>query len=393
MNFKGLKVLVLDGFGRQVPSMLQQLNELGCVITTVNSSKFDPGYSSKYPARKIVCKGIKDDKWLMREVVEREIMSGNYDVVFPVTDATTDYVTSNQERYSKRIRIAAAPRGAFIKAYDKESTLKAAKEAAVPCPLTRMDDETIDEYLTKAELPLALKPRKGTGSVGFCRVETREDLLRIIDEGIIKPEEYVIQEFIPQGGTRYANNIFIDKEGNVKSSVVVQTVRWFPVDGGAGCFTKSCNHPEIEEYSKKLLKKIDWSGFCAVSYIVDPRDNTPKLLEINGRIPAGVKICHLCGINVMKQMIEAAYEEDVTRFRANIRGGIAIRYFHTDILWLLKSPNRFKTTPLWFDFRNCRDYIFSWSDPLPFFTYALRGIGSYKHEMKKRDRNPAKSLE
>ena len=163
----------------------------------------------------------------------------------------------------------------------------------------------------------------------------------MINEGIIKPEEYVIQEFIPQGGTRYANNIFVGVDGEIKSSVEVRTVRWFPIDGGAGCFTLSCDRPDIKECSVRLLKAIGWSGFCAVSYIVDPRDNIPKVLEINGRIPAGVKICHLCGINVMQQMIEAAYGEPVTPLSTDIHNGISIRYFHTDLLWLLKSPNRF----------------------------------------------------
>ena len=41
MDYKGKKVLVLDGFGRQQASILRQLHDLGCIITTVNDCKLD----------------------------------------------------------------------------------------------------------------------------------------------------------------------------------------------------------------------------------------------------------------------------------------------------------------------------------------------------------------
>ena len=46
MDYKGTRVLVLDGFGRQVPAILKELHDLGCVITTLNEKKLDVGYSS-----------------------------------------------------------------------------------------------------------------------------------------------------------------------------------------------------------------------------------------------------------------------------------------------------------------------------------------------------------
>ena len=67
-----------------------------------------------------------------------------------------------------------------------------------------------------------------------------------------------------------------------------------------------------------------------------------------------------------------------------IEEGLGLRYFHTDILWLLKTPNRFSATPNWFDFRKNVDYIFSWSDPIPFFSYAIGHDKTYTKDMAKR---------
>jgi hypothetical protein len=60
MNFKGLRVLVLDGYGRQIPSIICQLRELKCHITTISCSKLDPGYASKYPDKKLIYPRFND---------------------------------------------------------------------------------------------------------------------------------------------------------------------------------------------------------------------------------------------------------------------------------------------------------------------------------------------
>lgn len=386
MDFKGIRVLVLDGYGRQIPSILQQLHDLGCIITTVSCSKLDPGYASKYPHKKIMSREYKRDTNVMEALIDKELCSGQYDAVIPVLESATDFITKNAKKYGKYVKIAAAPYEAFVRAYDKEETLRVCQEIGVPCPLTRMDHETVEEYLEKARFPLALKPRRGTGSIGFRKVNDRAELMRLIESGKVVPDEYVIQEFIPQDDIQYICDMFVDRDGTVKSAVAAEKNRWFPVDGGAACFLRAVEREDIIEMSYKLLNGIGWSGFCAVSYINDPRDNVPKVLEINGRIPAGVKLCPTCGIRIIRQMLEHAFGEPVTPYETDIHSGVCLRYLHTDVLWLLKSPKRFKTKPFWFDFRKNNDYIFSAKDPWPFFAFIFKGMLQYRTEMEKRKR-------
>lgn len=386
MNFKGLRVLVLDGYGRQIPGILKQLHDLECCITTISCSKLDPGYASKYPTVRLLSSGFKENLDEMEKVIDRELCSGKYDVVIPVLEPSTNFITKNSEKYSKNVKIAAAPYKAFIKAYDKEETLKVCQQVGVPCPLTRMEDESVDDYLIKAKYPLALKPRKGTGSMGFRRVNTKDELLDLIKNGTVNPDEYVIQEYIPQNDIQYVTYMFIGADGETKSAMTAAKLRWFPIDGGSMCLGEAVDRPDLIKYSEKLLKGIGWRGFCQVGYINDPRDNVPKILEINGRIPASVKICYLCGCNIMKQMIEDSYNEPVTKYKTDIHGGIRLRYAQTDFLWFLKSRNRFSSKPSWFDRMNTKDYIFGWDDPWPYFAYSLKGVLRYKKDMEKRKR-------
>ena len=384
LRYKGKKVLLLDGYGRQIPSLLHQLHELGCKVTTMCESRLDVGFTSRYPSRRIVVHGIREDVDIYRQAIEKELENG-YDVLFPILEKSTDICTDGKiSTLYPELKIIAAPREAFLKAYDKQQTMTACMKNGIPCPITKMDDETMDDFLSRVSFPLAAKPRKGSGSAGFKKIHAREELDQYIAEGDIVPEEYVIQEFIPQD--KYMCNCYVmmDDQQNPMYSLALKTYRWYPVDGGPGCFARTVDQPEVTENAVKLFKALGWSGFGQVSFMMDSRDNTPKVTEINGRISAGIKIMEYAGCTPVLYMLERAYGRRMKPKKDGIRQGLGLRYFHTDILWLLKSPDRFHADPNWFDFRKNIDYIFSWSDPLPFFSYAIEHAATYRKDMAKR---------
>ena len=119
--------------------------------------------------------------------------------------------------------------------------------------------------------------------------------------------------------------------------------------------------------------------------IMDPRDNKAKVMEINGRIAAGIKICNCVGIQTVRDMLDFAHGVEMKREDSSIQEGVALRHFQADFMWLLKSPERFRSKPSWFDFRHNNDYVFSWRDPLPFLSYSIEHILSYRKDMKKRN--------
>ena len=370
MNYKGIRVLVFDGYGRQIPTILKQLHELGCIITTINNSKLDIGYASRYPSRKLLVKGCRENTSLLRPILERALINGEYDVFFPLLEKTTDLVlTLQEEGKTKNVKILCAPRGAFMKAYDKQQTMKVCMENDIPCPKSKLEEETIEEYLAKVTFPLACKPRKGSGAAGFRIVESEEQLISLIKSGSIIPDEYVFQEYIPHTDYHYGVYLMFDQEGECSYSVVVQSCRQYPVDGGPGCFIRTIHNEQIKRDSERLLKAMDWKGFGHVGLIMDPRDGIAKVMEINGRIPAGIKICNCLGIPSIKLLLDGVYGEKVEKVTIKQPEGIGLRHFQADFMWLLKSSNRFSAKPSWFNFKNSYDYVFSWKDPWPFFTY------------------------
>ena len=385
MDYKGKRVFVLDGYGRMLPTILKQLHDLGCIITTLNDSKLDIGYSSRYPTKKILAKGIREDFDLLRRIIVREIESGNYDVFFPMIENSTDILTQLQEEGKLgNAKLIAAPRNAFLKAFDKELTMNTCMDYSIPCPLTKRDSESLDEFLSKAKFPLACKPRKGTGSTGFKKVENREQLDNYIKDGSICVNEYVIQEFIPHTDYHYGIYMMFDNDGNYVYSVTVKSCRQYPVDSGPGCYIYTVNDEEIKKNSIQLMKALGWKGFGHVGLIMDPRDNTAKVMEINGRIASGIGICNLVGISSVKLLLDYAYGQPISFKEQPYPEKIALRHSQADIMWLIKAKNRFSAKPSWFNFKNNHDYVFSWRDPLPWFTYSMEHVLTYRKDMKKR---------
>lgn len=379
------KVLLLDGYGRQIPSILHQLHRLGCIVTTVCDSKLNVGYTSRYPKKRIVVRGIREDEAVYRAAIEEELAKEKYDILFPVLEKATDISISDpiKEKYPD-LKVIAATREAFAKAYDKQQTMKICMENGIPCPITKMDDETMEEYLSKVSFPICAKPRKGSGGAGFKRIMNREELDKYISDGTIKVEEYVIQELIPKGGSQYGGYVMMDKNHKPQFTLAVESCRWFPIDGGPGCYIRTINHEGLKESSNKLLEKLEWTSFGHIGFIMDPRDNTPKVMEINGRIPASIKICDWAGMDPVKNMLDLAYGKELTPVDKPVPEHLALRYFHTDLMWFIKNPNRFKAKPSWFYCFKQKDYIFSWSDPIPFFSYAIEHMKTYKKDMEKR---------
>lgn len=178
--------------------------------------------------------------------------------------------------------------------------------------------------------------------------------------------------------------MLFDKDGDLKSAVSGKTTRWFPVDAGAGSMCQTKKYPEIIEFSVRLLKSMNWKGFAQVTWFLDPYDNIPKVIEINGRIPAGIKTNRMAGVSVGRQLIEYAMDLPVTDYGTNFKENIVTRCLLTDSLWFLKSPDRFKCKPSWFRFWKSYDVIFSIKDPFPFFTYLIQHARTLKSDIKKR---------
>lgn len=383
MDFSHIRVLVLDGHGRQVLPTLKGLHDCGCHITTLNYSKLDLGYTSRFPNKRILAKGIENNVDAISREIEREIMTGKYDVLIPLSDVTTQIVSRNLEKYTKYVRTFVPDYSTFMKAYDKQQTMEICQKIGVPNTLTKSDTRSIKNFVDEVGFPIVMKPRSAYGSLGFRCIKTQEELNALLCE--FELERYVIQEYVNQSGKQYNVHLFMDNNDELTIAIPTEKCRWYPVDGGSSCFCRIIERDDLVKQCETLLKSMHWRGYCEIELIEDPVTKIAKVIEINGRTSASIKICQLFGVNVAQNMLELAYGEKVTNQILPFRD-IRMRCIHTDFLWLLKSPKRWKTEPAWFNNIHTHDQIFSISDPWPFFTFTIQSIKKYKSEMERRSR-------
>lgn len=381
-SFNRLRVLLIEGRARQVLPMSKALHEIGCEVTTYNSSKLDPGYASRYPHRKLIAYFEASEAERSYEAIISELKKYHYDLVIPMNDDVAIILSQHKEELSSLTTIAVEDWEIFQKASDKLQTMIICMENNIPCPLSFTN---IDDYYKKKHLvhfPVVVKPRTGCAAVGFHVSESESDLADYYSKAERKYGKMLIQEFIPQDGLQYKCEMFMDRDGVLKGACVFAKVRWYPIDGGSSCLNETVDRPDIIADCKKLLERIGWKGYADIDLIEDTLDGKVKVMEINPRITGSVKICFEAGINFAQMIVDDFLCKTVKpQFEVKHK---YLRYMHTDVLWFLKSKNRFNCNPSWFSFKNSTDQIFSWADLWVFFAFTLQGVTKLLKDKKRR---------
>lgn len=384
MHYNKINVLLTDGHSRQVLPMAKAFKELGCKVTTLNSSKLDIGYTSKFPDRKIIDKTSKEDYEGKLNIISNLILSDEFQIIVPTTDFSAILLSQNKKSLSDHAYIAVCDWETLQIAADKLNTMRVCMNNDIPCTKTLLDISTVQDIINaKLQYPIVVKPRISYGAIGFQVIDSEEKLLKILHKPEIDLSQLIIQEYIPQNDIQYETAIFVDEQNNVKTSLIFSKNRWFPVNGGSSTLNITVDDEDIRTSCTKLVKLINWRGCADIDLIRDPRDGVAKIMEINPRVSGSVKICFLAGVDMARQILESAIGETVTEY-ANYTIGIRLRAIHTDLLWFINSKNRFQAKPSWFSITKTKEQIFSWEDPVPWFSYTIQSFIKYKREMGKR---------
>lgn len=380
MEFSNIRVLVPEA-GKQALAMVRGLKELGCHVTVVSQSKLNAGYTSKLPDKKILFDSLLIDMDKTLEFLFDEVGSGNYDVLMPIGEKSTSIVNSHESEFKRLIKVACAPMDAYMQVFNKQNTFDKAIEIGTPSPFTRHSRQSLEDFLSRARFPLIIKPRQGVGSIGFHKFEDERDLRERLTRPDFNIDDYVLQEFI-EFDHRIGTLVFMDELGEACTSYNTDILRQFPPDAGSAIMIKTTQAPEIQEQFIRLLRELHWRGYAAGCFMIEKGTGQPKLLEINGRIPATVKLAYMCGFNIARQMLELTYGEVVTKYPYYIGKDMYVRHFDTDLAWFLKSKDRFRAKPSWFSWKDTCDVLYSKDDPIPFWSNLWNNVLTYSAKMK-----------
>lgn len=381
---KDKRIVVLDGFSKQCLPFIREFRELGCEVTIVCGSRLDAGYVSRLPHHKI----LTSFNWRTGEGTEVFIRnlakSGKYDILLPLFDSTCRTVANLKTELSQYLEVVSNDKDIFDRANDKNEVMRICMENGLPCPQTIFGVKK-PEDITEMGLayPIIIKPRRSYGGRGFHPFDNEDELKEYLSNNNINLEDYVVQERIPADRMGLACNVYIDRNGEVKSLFSYNCKHMYPEVGGTSTMNALINRPDVDENCKRLVKLLNLRGLVGIDVMVDSRDNIGKIIEINVRPPHAVAIGFASGFNIARQIMQDVLKLPVD-FYNKVKTDFCMRIGQTDMLWFLTSKDRFRKSPRRMGYKKVKEQMFFWDDPLPWFAFLLSGLIGMKKIMKEK---------
>ena len=394
---KRLRVLLIDE-GRQCLPFLRALKRAGHHVTIVYQTRLSTAYFSRYSDRRVKWPDYHKDMEGFERRLLAYVRKHRPDVTLAVADTGADILSRNKPELTKHTALTAPDYDVFLRAADKVQTMAFCMENDIPCPQTyTMEQEGLEGICAKLMFPVIVKPRRGIGALGLRKVEDPQHLEEVCRslQGDYGP--LLVQEYIPlEGGTQFQAEAFVDEKSRMKVCVVIAKPRFFPVTGGTSTANMTIDRPDIQESVRKLLEGIGWTGAADVDLILDPRNNVPKILEINPRVTAGIKIGFAAGVDYADLHLRLACGEPIPDI-PSYKLGVCCRNFFMDVLWYLQSSReaRRETVPPYYDFLGpdvCYQ-TFSVDDPLPLAGFFLGMVRKYANPREWREKLGKESAE
>ncbi|VVB97353.1 D-alanine--D-alanine ligase [uncultured archaeon] len=181
------------------------------------------------------------------------------------------------------------------------------------------------QIIKKIGFPVVIKPNHGFGAIGVRYANSLEEFEDVYARTVKQYGPSIIQEFIK--GKTYSSSALFNSNGQPRRICIQQGLRESPPTGGTQIYTISTRQPEILECTIELLKALKWYGIAELDFILDDRDQRPKLLEINPRLYSSVCLPIAAGVDYPYLLYRLATEGDVEPdFNYNYELGIKCRY-------------------------------------------------------------------
>jgi predicted ATP-grasp superfamily ATP-dependent carboligase len=383
------KVFITDGHWRKTLAAVRGLGREGIPVVVGESTRLATAAFSRYCREAVAYPSPIHRPFEFLDYLRHTLSRKFFRMLLPMEDTTMRLLSQHLDEFSQWTYLPIVPFEKWEYAHRKDSILRLAKKQGIPIPKTWVIKELSELESLKETLPypVVIKPIMGSGAVGVCYPKNPGDFVR---DYVSVHKDFpfpLVQELIPSEGPGYGASFLLNEKGEVKASFVHTRLREYPPTGGASTLRESVRHDEIRDMGRTLLEALGWFGAAMVEFKFDPRDQTPKLMEVNPRFWGSLSLAIASGVNFPYLLYRMSCGDDFAPVEQYEIGRRCRWLLPGDILHYIHNPNRQGLSPSFFQFWDDRTTydILSLKDPLPILGRVLTPLTFlYDQDMRQR---------
>lgn len=366
----------------------RSLGERGFPVIGVTAERGVYGNYSRYGRVVRYADSRNDPETLLKQLLELASTLGERAVLFPTRDHDLVFIDRFRAELEPHFSPVVPSRQSLERCLNKWETFVSAEAAGVPTPRAWLINGEADLHQKLAEItyPCVLKPLEAhhwraegkwklVGARKAIGVSSREELLSEYATTAQADPRALVQELVPGPDDHLIiAACYMDRQSTFRGGFNAQKLVQDPPGYGTGCIVQSADRPELFARTIHLLQAMEFTGIAEVEYKWDAREREYKLIEVNPRPWDQHRLGSACGVD----LIHLAYCDHAglpmpdmpTRYRP-------VKWIAEDALLMaaLRIVRHRKPglSDLLRQARGSRQYaIWSWKDPLPFLSYAVK---------------------
>jgi ATP-grasp domain len=222
-------------------------------------------------------------------------------VLIDLESMALEAISRHQNAVRRRFQLILPPLDVLDIAQDKAKTAQFFTDHKLGVPITATLSTEQDIERWQGGYPAVLKPRRGKGGRGqhvVHSIQHAQESWRILKP---RSDEYLIQEWI-SGPVQnlFTVGLLCAPGGAVRALFsgqrlgVVQTSK---ILEGPSSIVRSIRMPDLLDVACRFARLAGWAGFAELEFKKDERDEVYKILEINPRMWAWIRLPIVCGVD------------------------------------------------------------------------------------------------
>jgi len=370
-----MKVLVTGLFEMAALHAIRRFGQLGHTVHTAEGHYLAFSGFSKYVSKRLRVPNMRYRPEAYTQRVLELLESGDYDYYFPSYEEIIP-LSRHRDRVLAAAKSILPSTDTLMAMHDKHLLELMAREIGIDAPKAFYPKSSHEarEVIASVELPAVIKMTKTSGAAGFRKIYKRDgfekayfDVVRTND--LPESDLPMIQQLV-EGPTTCT--LHLCNRGEVLGEVMYQGLRTMPRSGGTTVFRESLSDPACQEAATKIVRHLDFTGFCGFDFILDEKTGRPFLVDGNCRITPAVTMAYHGGCDLVEAWIRVANGEEIDALPP-ARTGVRTKMQFADFVWLLESyagslGNWAEERRLRKEWWREKDYFYdihSFSDPMP----------------------------